>query len=166
MLFPVLAQSLTGFTFSTFNAVIYTVCFLVPGFLMDVTVSRFSDKKSEQVPLILLRFLTFTSLNYAIWIFIFLLPWDKSLLTNPAALAIIFFVVILISPLFLGWALGLGLVLVLVFKNQSILPSVWNYPLTGFVYGYQAKIDKPLGKPPTGGSAVKPPPISEPKLKN
>jgi hypothetical protein len=157
MLFPVLAQSLTGFTFSTFNAVIYTVCFLVPGFLMDVTVSRFSDKKSEQVPLILLRFLTFTSLNYAVWIFIFLLPWDKSLLTNPAALGIIFFVVILISPLFLEWALGL----VLVFKNQSILPSVWNYPLTGFVYGYQAKIDKPLRNPPTGGSAVKQPPSSE-----
>ena len=107
MLFPVLAQSLTGFTFSTFNAVIYTVCFLVPGFLMDVTVSRFFYKKSEQVPLILLRFLTFSCLNYAVWIFIFLLPWDKSLLANPAALAIIFFVVILISPLFLGWALGL-----------------------------------------------------------
>ena len=130
------------------------MCFLLPVFLIDLTVSRFFYKKSEQVPLILLRFLTFTSLNYAVWIFIFLLPWDKSLLTNPAALAIIFFVVILISPLFLGWALGL----VLVFKNVSI--SVWNYPLTGFVYGYQAKIDKPLGKPPTGGSAVKKPPSS------
>ena len=138
MLFPVLAQSLTGFTFSTFNAVIYTVCFLVPGFLMDVTVSRFFYKKSEQVPLIVLRFLTFSCLNYAVWIFIFLLPWDKSFLTNPVALAIIFFVVISISPLFLGWALGL------VFKNVSILPSVWNYPLTGFVYGYQAKVDKSL----------------------
>ncbi|MEB3122350.1 MAG: hypothetical protein VKL41_14135, partial [Snowella sp.] len=62
----------------------------------------------------------------------------------PAALAIIFFVVILISPLFLGWALGL------VFKNESILLSVWNYPLTAFVYSYQSKINKPLGKPPTG----------------
>jgi hypothetical protein len=75
MFFPILAQSLTGFTFSTFNAVIYTVCFLVPGFLIDLTVSRFFYKKSEQVPLILLRFLlrflTFTSLNYAVWIFIF-----------------------------------------------------------------------------------------------
>ncbi|MEB3122345.1 MAG: DUF6338 family protein, partial [Snowella sp.] len=124
MFFPVLAQSLTGFTFSTFNAVIYTVCFLVPGLLMDVTVSRFFYKKSEQVPLTLLRFLTFSCLNYFVWIFIYLLPWDKSFLTNPAALAIIFFVVILISPLFLGWALGL------VFKNESILLSVWNYPLT------------------------------------
>jgi hypothetical protein len=57
---------------------------------------------------------------------------------------IIFFVVILISPLFLGWALGL------VFKNESILLSVWNYPLMAFVYGYQSKINKPLGKPPTG----------------
>lgn len=103
--FPVLAQSLTGFTFTTFNAVIYTVCFLVPGLLIDWTVSRFFSKKSEQVPLILLRFLTFSCLNYFVWIFIYLLPWDKSFLTNPATLAIIFFVVILISPLFLGLAL-------------------------------------------------------------
>jgi hypothetical protein len=29
--------------------------------------------------------------------------------------------------------------------------------------GYQAKIDKPPGKPPTGGSAVKKPPSSEQK---
>lgn len=29
--------------------------------------------------------------------------------------------------------------------------------------GYQAKVDKPPGKPPTGGSAVKKPPSSEPK---
>jgi len=163
MLFPVLAQSLTGFTFSTFNAVIYTVCFLVPGFLIDLTVSRFSDKKSEQVPLILLRFLTFSCLNYSLCIFLYLLLFrDRIVLENLVCLAVIFLVVIFISPLFLGWVLGL----VLVFKNESILPSVWNYPLTGFVYGYQAKIDKPLGKPPTGGSAVKPPPISEPKLKN
>ena len=29
--------------------------------------------------------------------------------------------------------------------------------------GYQAKVDKPPGKPPTGGSVVKKPPSSEPK---
>jgi cysteine desulfurase len=29
--------------------------------------------------------------------------------------------------------------------------------------GYQAKVDKPPGKPPTGGSAVKKPPSSEQK---
>jgi hypothetical protein len=144
MFFPVLAQSLTGFTFTTFNAVIYTVCFLVPGLLIDWTVSRFFSKKSEQVPLILLRFLTFSCVNYVVWIFIYLLPWDKSFLTNPAFFAVIFPLIIFISPLFLGWPLGL------VFKNESILLSVWNYPLTGFVYGYQAKINKPLGKPPTG----------------
>ena len=32
--------------------------------------------------------------------------------------------------------------------------------------GYQAKVDKPLKNPPTGGSAVKPPPTSEQKPKN
>lgn len=68
MLFPILAQSVPGFIFNTFNGVIYIVCFLVPGFLADLTVSRFFYRKSEQVPVILLRFLTFSCFNYAFWI--------------------------------------------------------------------------------------------------
>jgi hypothetical protein len=37
-----------------------------------------------------------------------------------------------------------------------------------YVYrgGYQAKVDKPLKNPPTGGSGVKQPPSSEQKTKN
>ena len=135
MLFPVLAQSLTGFIFSTFNAVIYTVCFLVPGFLMDVTVSRFFYKKSEQVPLILLRFLTFSCLNYSLWIFPYLLFRDRIVLENPVVLAIIFLVVIFISPLFLGLIFGVanqqqlveqGLA-ILGFRTLSGFPSAWDY---------------------------------------
>ena len=38
-----------------------------------------------------------------------------------------------------------------------------GYPLIGIDFGYQAKIDKPPGKPPTGGSAVKKTPSSEQK---
>jgi hypothetical protein len=41
-----------------------------------------------------------------------------------------------------------------------------GYPLIGVDFGYQAKVDKPHGKPPTGGSAVKKPPSSEQKTKN
>ncbi len=124
MLFPVLAQSLTGFTFSTFNAVIYTVCFLVPGFLMDLTVSRFFYKKSEQVPLLLLRFLTYSCLNYAPWIFFYLLLFrDRIVSENPVFLAVIFFVVIFITPVFLGLTAGLW------FKTflGSGFPSAWDY---------------------------------------
>ena len=135
MLFPVLAQSLTGFTFSTFNAVIYTVCFLVPGFLMDWTVSRFFSKKSEQVPLILLRFLTFSCVNYVVWIFIYLLSWDKSFLTNPAFLAVIFPLIIFISPFFLGLIFGVTSQQQLVerglanlgFRMLSGFPTAWDY---------------------------------------
>jgi hypothetical protein len=135
MFFPLLAQSLTGFTFSTFNAVIYTVCFLVPGFLIDLTVSRFFYKKSEQVPLILLRFLTFSCLNYVPWIFIYLLPWDKSVLENTVDLAIIFLVIIFITPLLLGLIFGFANQQQLVERGLAILgfrilsgfPSAWDY---------------------------------------
>lgn len=144
MLSPILAQSVPGFIFSTFNAVIYTVCFLVPGFLIDLTVSRFFYKKSEQVPLTLLRFLTFSCFNYAFWIFIYLLPWDKSFLENPALLAIIFLVIIFISPLFLGLIFGFanqqqlverGLA-ILGFRTLSGFPSAWDYKFS--------RIDEPL----------------------
>jgi len=123
MLFPILAQSLTGFTFSTFNAVIYTVCFLVPGFLIDLTVSGFSYKKSEQVPLLLLRFLTYSCLNYSLWIFPYLLSRDRIVLENPAFLAVICLVIIFISPVFLGLTVGLGLK---TFLGQGF-PSAWDY---------------------------------------
>jgi hypothetical protein len=123
MFFPLLAQSLTGFTFSTFNAVIYTVSFLVPGFLIDLTVSRFFYKKSEQVPLLLLRFLTYSCLNHVPWIFSYLLFRDRVALDNSVFLAIIFVFIIFISPLFLGSTLGLGLKTLL----GSGFPSAWDY---------------------------------------
>lgn len=135
MLSLFLAQSISGFTFGTFNAGIYTVCFLVPGFLMDLTVSRFFYKKSEQVPLILLRFLTFSCLNYILWIFIYLLPWNKLILDNPSFLAIAFIIVIFISPLLLGLILGYASqqqwvergLSILGFKTLSGFPSAWDY---------------------------------------
>jgi hypothetical protein len=102
---------------------------------MDVTVSRFFYKKSEQVPLILLRFLTFSCLNYSLWIFPYLLFRDRIILENPVVLAVIFLVVIFISPLFLGLIFGLanqqqlveqGLA-ILGFRTLSGFPSAWDY---------------------------------------
>jgi hypothetical protein len=106
MFAPILAQSSTGLTFNTFNAVIYTVCFLVPGFVIDLTLSRFFYKKSEQVTLILLRFLTFSCLNYIPWIFVYLLPWNRSILENPNFLDFAFIIIIFISPIIVGLILG------------------------------------------------------------
>lgn len=102
---------------------------------MDLTVSRFFYKKSEQVPLILLRFLTFSCLNYILWIFIYLLPWNKLILDNPSFLAIAFIIVIFISPLLLGLILGYASqqqwvergLSILGFKTLSGFPSAWDY---------------------------------------
>lgn len=104
----VLAQLSSGFIFNTLNAVIYTVCFLVPGFLSDLTLSRFISQKSEQVPLTLLRFLVFSCLNYIVWIVIYLLtlPWNKLILEYPILIAITLILVVFVSPVFLGWLLG------------------------------------------------------------
>ena len=102
----ILAQSAPGLTFNTFNAVVYTVCFLVLGFLIDLTLSRFFYKKSEQVTLIVLRFLTLSCLNYVPWISVYLLPWNRSILENPSFLAFAFIIIIFISPVLIGLTLG------------------------------------------------------------
>jgi hypothetical protein len=69
------------------------------------------------------------------WIFIYLLPWDKSVLENTVDLAIIFLVIIFISPLLLGLMFGLanqqqlverGLA-ILGFRTLSGFPSAWDY---------------------------------------
>jgi hypothetical protein len=135
MFFPIIAQSSSGLTFNTFNAVIYTVCFLVPGFVIDLTLSRFFYKKSEQVTLILLRFLTFSCLNYIPWIFVYLLLWDRSILANPSFLAFAFIIIIFISPIIVGLILGYANQKQLLerglsglrFKTITGFPSAWDY---------------------------------------
>jgi hypothetical protein len=135
MFFPIIAQSSSGLTFNTFNAVIYTVCFLVPGFVIDLTLSRFFYKKSEQFTLILLRFLTFSCLNYIPWIFVYLLLWDRSILANPSFLAFAFIIIIFISPIIVGLILGYANQKQLLerglsglgFKTITGFPSAWDY---------------------------------------
>ncbi|MDB9420596.1 DUF6338 family protein [Microcystis aeruginosa CS-563/04] len=131
----ILAQSAPGLTFNTFNAVVYTVCFLVLGFLIDLTLSRFFYKKSEQVTLILLIFLTLSCLNYIPWISVYLLPWNRSILENPSFLAFAFIIIIFISPVLIGLTLGYvnqkqllerGLSS-LGFKTITGFPSAWDY---------------------------------------
>ena len=74
-------------------------------------------------------------LNYSLWIFPYLLFRDRIVLENPVVLAIIFLVVIFISPLFLGLIFGVanqqqlveqGLA-ILGFRTLSGFPSAWDY---------------------------------------
>lgn len=131
----ILAQSSPGLTLNTFNAVVYTICFLVPGFLIDLTLSRFFYNKSQQVTLILLRFLTLSCLNYVPQISVYLLPQNRSILEKPSFLAFAFIIIIFISPVLIGLTLGYvnqkqllerGLSS-LGFKTITGFPSAWDY---------------------------------------
>lgn len=54
-------------TIDRLDIVFYTLAFVVPGFVLHSTFGMFVPRKDERADLTLLRFLTWTSLNYAIW---------------------------------------------------------------------------------------------------
>jgi hypothetical protein len=54
-------------TMNSFDAIFYTLSFVVPGFVWYSTMAIFVPRKAEETGLSLLRFLTLSSLNYALW---------------------------------------------------------------------------------------------------
>ncbi|MDK9719883.1 MAG: DUF6338 family protein [Rhodospirillales bacterium] len=89
---------------STPDAVNLALTFIVPGFVLYSTLSTFSVRRLDGGELNLVRFLTFSAMNYAVWswlIYFFLIPGAFS-----AWKAAGWFWVILAGPILLGvsWA--------------------------------------------------------------
>jgi hypothetical protein len=119
-----------------FNTIFYTVGFVVPGFILRSTLAALVPEREIRKDLAFLRFLTLSSINYAIcsWLIylIFRLPFFT---THPIRTAIAWAVIIFISPVFLG-------VLLARLKDKDIIrralqrigfnpihgiPTAWDY---------------------------------------
>jgi len=94
-------------TFEAFEAVFYTLAFLVPGFIVDSTLSMLVPRRAQQEKLFLLRFLTFSCFNYALcsWL-IYLIFKLRVFATYPVLAAIAWAIVILVAPIAIGLCLG------------------------------------------------------------
>lgn len=86
----------------------YTFAFVVPGFITHSIISMFMPQKSEQAPNSILRYLYFSSINYALWSWlIFILVKSNYHQIHRYRAAAIWGVIILISPIITGIVLGI-----------------------------------------------------------
>lgn len=89
------------------DVLFYTLAFLVPGFIMHLTLSIFVPRRTEQSELSFLRFLALSCMNYAIWSWLIYLILATGLYsTHPYRVAFVWGVIILVSPVIIGIVLA------------------------------------------------------------
>lgn len=123
-------------TITGFDMLFYTVGFVVPGFVWCSMVAMLVPQKSDQSQISLLRFLTFSCVNYALWSWlIYLLIKSEFFTEHPVRSAFAWGLIILISPLVLGLAMGhfsqkakiLQLLRRLGLSPMHPVPTAWDY---------------------------------------
>ena len=94
-------------TFDSIDVVFYTLSFVVPGFIAHSVLLAFVPGRQDRTESLLLRFLTLSAFNYAIWSWlIYLLIRSTWLNQHPLPSAVLWLFVILIAPAALGIGLG------------------------------------------------------------
>ena len=95
-------------TFNSFDAVFFTVAFLVPGFVWESVLHMFPRRREDSADRVWVRLLTLSALNYAFlsWL-IYLLLAKVGVLARPWVAALAWFLILFVSPAALGAASGL-----------------------------------------------------------
>lgn len=94
-------------TLNSFDTLFYTLSFIVPGFILHSTLSAFVPQKTIATQLSFLRFLSLSCFNYAIWSWLIYLIFQSSYFINePIRIAAAWGVIILASPILLGFLAG------------------------------------------------------------
>lgn len=121
---------------SSFDTVFFTLAFLVPGFVCHTVLSSLVPRQQSDSNLSFLRFLTLSSINYALWAWLIYLVfsggWNES---HPEWTAAMWAWVILVSPALLGLLWGKlsergwarGILLRLGFNPLHAAPTAWDY---------------------------------------
>ena len=94
-------------TFASFDAVFFTIAFLVPGFIWESVLRLFLRRREDRADRAWVRFLTLSAFNYAFWSWlIYLLFARAGVLAQPWVAALAWFFILLVSPMALGAATG------------------------------------------------------------
>ena len=123
-------------TLPSFDAVFFTLAFLVPGFIWDwasrVVVPRGAETRESS----LLRFLTLSAINYGFWVWlIYLLAKSDFFVSNPLRSGVAWVLVIFLSPVLFGLGLatlsqrsaGRQLLHLLGISTVHPIPTAWDY---------------------------------------
>ncbi len=95
-------------TFSSFDAVFFTVAFLVPGFVWESVLHMFLRPREDRADRVWVRLLTLSALNYGFfsWL-VYLLFAQVGVLGRPWVAALAWFFILFVSPAALGAGSGL-----------------------------------------------------------
>src|SRR5712692_9147979 len=94
-------------SFGNFETVFYALAFLVPGFLCDSVISAMVRRRAVAHEISLLRYLTLSCVNYALWSWlVYLIVKSSIFVDRPIRSAVAWGFVILGSPVLLGLILG------------------------------------------------------------
>lgn len=131
-------------TLSGSDALLYTLAFLVPGFIIDWVLSAFAAPRKQDSQVLLLRFLTLSCANYALWS----LPIYYSVITRlpqryPLLSALLYAAVVLGSPIGLGLLIGRAqqtkfarrMLFRLGFNTLHPVPTSWEYKFSSVKRG-------------------------------
>lgn len=95
-------------TFTSFDAVFFTLAFLVPGFVWESVLHMFLRRREDRTERTWVRFLTLSALNYGLWSWlVYLLLVRDAALGRPWVAALAWFFILFVSPVALGAATGL-----------------------------------------------------------
>ena len=95
-------------TLTSFDAVFFTVAFLVPGFVWESVLHMFLRRREDRADRAWVRFLTLSAINYGLWSWlIYLLLERVGVLARPLIAALAWFFILFVSPIAFGVATGL-----------------------------------------------------------
>ena len=123
-------------TFDTFNAVLFTATFLIPGFIWASILSMVYPRRAQAIELRVLEFLTLSCVNHGLWIWLMIPVFRGDFMDrHPFWAGVLMILPVLASPIALGLATGrlyqhdqikrvLGR---LGFRTVHPIPTAWDY---------------------------------------
>jgi hypothetical protein len=118
------------------ETVFLAFAFIVPGFVAHATLALFLPRRAEAPQLTLIRFLTLSAVNYAVWSWLLYLVVTTSFFQERNALAAVAWVwVMLAAPILLGLALAealkrpqlYGLLQRVGLRPIHVIPTAWDW---------------------------------------
>lgn len=123
-------------TLGNFNTLFYTLAFVVPGFILNSTISMLVPQRTDQTQVVLLRFLSLSFINYGFWSWLVYLIFRSPYFTDRVVLtALSWFFIIFAGPVVFGLIVGrfseTGVFRTILqrlgFKPIHVIPTAWDY---------------------------------------
>jgi len=123
-------------TYNTFDALFYSITFLVPGFVWSAVLSMLIPRRMRAIEVRMLEFLTFSCLNYAIWSWLIYRVFRTQFHEDYLGwTCLLLFAIVFVSPVALGLVFGkaaqsnwaahfLGR---LGFRTIHPIPAAWDF---------------------------------------